>query len=807
IDLTGFGFGFSYSPCVVMVGHHFRERRSLANGLSVSGSGVGSFVLPNIMSLLLDQFGLSGCLLVLGGIMLNVSMFSLLIRPLTSYSKTGSKFLHDDVSNKLRAKAVMKCENTPDGKELLKLVGVEQDKKENDAVLKHLDTDVSQSLSDMQVIEIEEIGSHNLTPARYASHGDLFMASLQNIPNEDVEEMNRRCGCCSARTTAQEAKKKGPRQKLFNWSLLKNPVFLMYAVSCSLANFGYPNIFFMLPAFAEQAEESFYELSNSASCCHLKTLATDDLKPSDQEYVIVKTPADCYETNHYMTPINTVQSSIYSTECLGALSSKLEISSLNDSSSVSLTRQETVNSVAHSLCDTHGSLNTNLHSTETNFSEIYDVPSAAGKFSNALVKRPTEPQNKPCLHLHLEGKENSPQNNIQSKLSPKGNEVEEESDIYDIPRSNEVSTKTQNKPSLQFGFEAIVDKTIHSTDGLSINKAGDKSDIYVIPRSNEVSTKTPYKPSLQCGFEAIVDKTIHSTDGLSINKAGDKSDIYVIPRSNELSTNCFYSKNFNQLSLQSGFETIVDKTIHCKDGLSTNRTGDDSDTYALPRSTEEVRNASLNEQSRQAPQISLQGCKNVNKTLQTEASQPILNDNTETNSIHGTEPSSKVSANSVLGVCSAEASDGIMQCNSSTNDLSPEKLSEMQFKEATLSDVNIVLRKCEVPTNSQIDNRKDGHFPSDTALNELEDKSDLLNHDYVNVKLIRLSMQYNDIQACTTVNNSTLTKPFCSKADEGIIVPESANLDSSKTFSTTHDSLEEVYDYPPSSSVMLKQCS
>ncbi|KAK6961931.1 monocarboxylate transporter 1, partial [Biomphalaria glabrata] len=247
-----FGFGFSYSPCVVMVGHHFRERRSLANGLSVSGSGVGSFVLPNIMSLLLDQFGLSGCLLVLGGIMLNVSMFSLLIRPLTSYSKTGSKFLHDDVSNKLRAKAVMKCENTPEGKELLKLVGVEQDKKENDAVLKNVDNDVSQSFSDMQVIEIEEIGSHNLTPARYASHGDLFMASLQNIPNEDVEEMNRRCACCSARSTAQEAKKKGPRQKLFNWSLLKNPVFLMYAVSCSLANFGYPNIFFMLPAFAEQ---------------------------------------------------------------------------------------------------------------------------------------------------------------------------------------------------------------------------------------------------------------------------------------------------------------------------------------------------------------------------------------------------------------------------------------------------------------------------------------------------------------------------------------------------------------------------
>ncbi|KAK0043839.1 hypothetical protein Bpfe_026721 [Biomphalaria pfeifferi] len=513
-----------------------------------------------------------------------------------------------------------------------------------------------------------------------------------------------------------------------------------------------------------KAEESFYELSNSASCCHLKTLATDDLKPSDQEYVMVKTPTDCCETNHYMTPINTVQPSIYSTECLGALSSKLEISSLSDSPSASLTQQESVNSVAHSLCDIHSSLNTNRHSTETNFSEIYDVPSTAGAFSNALVKRPTEPQNKPCLHLRLEGKENSPHKNIQSKLSRIRNEAEEESDIYVIPRSNEASTKTQNKPSLQ------------------------------------------------CGFEAIVDTTIHSKDGLSINKAGDKSDIYVIPRSNELSTNCFYSKKLNKPSLQSGFKILVDKTIHCNDGLSINRTGDNSDTYAIPRSTEEIRNASLIEQSRQASQISLQGCKNVNKTLRTEASQPILNDNNEINSIHGTESSVKartlkVSANSVLGVCPAEASDGIMQSNSSTNDISPEKLSEMQFKEATLSDVNVELRKCEVPTNSQIDNRKDGNFPSDTALNELEDKSDLLNHDYVNVKLIRLSMQYNDIQACATVYNSTLTKPFCSKADEGIIVSESANLDSSNTFSTTQDSLEEVYDYPPSSSVMLKQYS
>jgi MFS family permease len=54
----GLGSALAYAPSVVMVGHHFTKRRALANGISVSGSAVGSFVLPNLMRYLLNLYGL-----------------------------------------------------------------------------------------------------------------------------------------------------------------------------------------------------------------------------------------------------------------------------------------------------------------------------------------------------------------------------------------------------------------------------------------------------------------------------------------------------------------------------------------------------------------------------------------------------------------------------------------------------------------------------------------------------------------------------------------------------------------------------
>jgi len=78
---AGVGSALAYSPSIVTVGQYFEKRRTLANGLSVAGSGVGNFAIPPLIRLCVDGYGLSGALLVLSAIMLHVCLAGALLRP------------------------------------------------------------------------------------------------------------------------------------------------------------------------------------------------------------------------------------------------------------------------------------------------------------------------------------------------------------------------------------------------------------------------------------------------------------------------------------------------------------------------------------------------------------------------------------------------------------------------------------------------------------------------------------------------------------------------------------------------------
>jgi len=79
--IAGVGSALSYSPSIVTVGQYFERRRTLANGLSVAGSGVGNFAIPPLIRLSVDEFGLAGALLILSAIMLHVCFAGALLRP------------------------------------------------------------------------------------------------------------------------------------------------------------------------------------------------------------------------------------------------------------------------------------------------------------------------------------------------------------------------------------------------------------------------------------------------------------------------------------------------------------------------------------------------------------------------------------------------------------------------------------------------------------------------------------------------------------------------------------------------------
>ncbi|XP_031601441.1 monocarboxylate transporter 12-B-like isoform X2 [Oreochromis aureus] len=80
--LTGLGFALSYTPAIAMVGKYFNERKALAYGIALSGSGIGTFLLAPAVQLLIEHYSWRGALLILGAFVSNLCVCGALMRPL-----------------------------------------------------------------------------------------------------------------------------------------------------------------------------------------------------------------------------------------------------------------------------------------------------------------------------------------------------------------------------------------------------------------------------------------------------------------------------------------------------------------------------------------------------------------------------------------------------------------------------------------------------------------------------------------------------------------------------------------------------
>nr|XP_046258722.1 monocarboxylate transporter 12-B-like [Scatophagus argus] len=80
--LAGLGFALSYTPAIAMVGRYFSERKALAYGIALSGSGIGTFILAPAVQLLIEHYSWRGALVILGGFVSNLCVCGALMRPL-----------------------------------------------------------------------------------------------------------------------------------------------------------------------------------------------------------------------------------------------------------------------------------------------------------------------------------------------------------------------------------------------------------------------------------------------------------------------------------------------------------------------------------------------------------------------------------------------------------------------------------------------------------------------------------------------------------------------------------------------------
>ncbi|CAG9759415.1 unnamed protein product [Ceutorhynchus assimilis] len=89
--LVGCGAGLSFPPTVYIVTSYFVKLRGVANGICISGSAFGSILLPPLLRFLLENYGYRGSCLIMGGITLNVFVAALFYEPVEKHFKKEKK--------------------------------------------------------------------------------------------------------------------------------------------------------------------------------------------------------------------------------------------------------------------------------------------------------------------------------------------------------------------------------------------------------------------------------------------------------------------------------------------------------------------------------------------------------------------------------------------------------------------------------------------------------------------------------------------------------------------------------------------
>ena len=206
----------SYAPTLVMVSLYFRKRRATANGISFAGNGIGSFALPPLLRVVTDYYALFGALLFLSGLVLNVVVCGALLRPFTFYLTKVKKVIIKDTKGSITKKNRQKEAGSKEEEPSISLLH-----KNNQNQNEHVE------------LKTEQVTNHQQSSSK------LFLLhhiadKLCFLPSKPGEE----------------------RKLIFDISLLKNKLFLVYLGSIALSSAGYPTVFIVLPPYANELQFS-----------------------------------------------------------------------------------------------------------------------------------------------------------------------------------------------------------------------------------------------------------------------------------------------------------------------------------------------------------------------------------------------------------------------------------------------------------------------------------------------------------------------------------------------------------------------
>ena len=81
MDVSGVGGALVLSPSYISVGQWFDKKKGKAMALSTLGTGFGNVCMAPLVTLLVNQYGYFGTMLIVGALLLNNSVGGALYRP------------------------------------------------------------------------------------------------------------------------------------------------------------------------------------------------------------------------------------------------------------------------------------------------------------------------------------------------------------------------------------------------------------------------------------------------------------------------------------------------------------------------------------------------------------------------------------------------------------------------------------------------------------------------------------------------------------------------------------------------------
>lgn len=272
---TGLGLGLIYLPAIVSVTMYFERLRSLATGIAVCGSGLGTFIFAPLTEILIKRFGWQGALLVISVIVLGCIVFGAMFRPLvaepavpeavpmTTVAAPGSNgklngSVKDAEQGLVRSHSFgnsPKIALNSNGHSTSSNSMNRKTSQGDDSIRLALSQPLLHPTGDQPAMKRAESGTmyrkdalytgsvHNIS-SRHPSHGSLALhekgryGSVQSNGNGKGlpvdEEGAVCCGCipCSKETS-------DTFQEMMNFSILKDPIFIIFTVSNFLTSIGF----------------------------------------------------------------------------------------------------------------------------------------------------------------------------------------------------------------------------------------------------------------------------------------------------------------------------------------------------------------------------------------------------------------------------------------------------------------------------------------------------------------------------------------------------------------------------------------